>query len=554
MMIASLLLALASAPEWQSSFVVAPKDDRRLALRDLNGDGRRELISVGPDGFSLHPMDAEGRYPFVPTYEHAWTADRLGWDVADLDGDGRHELLVLDEGKRLLVHTLTDAGTLSEGRVLLEGLRCFLPRGRWYTSFVRDVDGDGRLDLALPGAGQFLLYMQNAEGDFEDPITVDSATRVSFDTGDPRELGGNFGQRVRIPFFRMEDVDGDGTRDLVADNGDEVAFHLATPDLSAKATWVLNLAKRRKALKKRRSVDLGDLFSNIDPQVQWKLAEIDGKAPRDLVLQEGNTFKLYMGGSARGPQGTPDHALKASGNVLHFMLRNVMGDDLPELQVIRAERISLGTAVRWLVLPGSLDFDVFTYLNDAGQIGTKPKKRTTLSLKIPRLLSLEDEFEEFGKEVEDKAKIAATVACLDGDGAFNDVVDATTGTMLVYRDVLTSEWEETSFESMTQGGVGMDDILEAIVLKDMDSLKDGGTKSLGMEDLRELKLTSGADLIEAINSKLTHESVRLKAPFDHNKRKRVLAMDLDSDGISDFVVLGESTEGETVIQLLVLKP
>ncbi len=553
-MIAALLLALAANGDWKGSFVVVPQDDQRLALRDMDGDGRRELLCAGPEGLNFHAMDAEGRYPMLASHHHAWTADRLGWDVADLDGDGVHEVLVLEEGKRLLAHGLSEQGGLGEGRVVLDNLACFLPRGRWYTPFVRDVNGDGRADLALPGAGQFILHIQQSDGSFADGISVNSATRIAFQTGDPSELGGRFGQRVRIPLFRMEDVDGNGTRDLVADDGDQVAFHLANPELSAQADWVLDVAQMRKKLKKRRRIDLGDLFSNIEPQVKWRLADIDGKAPRDLVIQEGNTFKIYLGGSAGGPQGSPDHALKASGNVLHFMLRNVVGDSRPELQVIRAERISLGTAVRWLVLPGSLDFDVFTYLNEDGVIGRKPHKRTGLSLSIPRLLSIEDEVESLGEELEEKAKVAASVVCLDKDGLFNDIVDGTTEDLLIYRNALTEEWNEDSLESLARNGVGLDAILEAIVLKDLDSLKDGETKTLGLDDLRELKLTSGADLIQAIAGKQPDETFRLKAPFNHVQRKRLIPMDLNADGISDLVILGRNFEGEGVIQMLVRTP
>ena len=79
-------------------------------------------------------------------------------------------------------------------------------------------------------------------------------------------------------------------------------------------------------------------------------------------------------------------------------LQYSLSDGLPELQLVRAENVSLGRVVRWLILPGKLDFDLFTYTNTAGKYGLKPQKKTTFSLQIPRLLTIEEKFEGLEEE------------------------------------------------------------------------------------------------------------------------------------------------------------
>ena len=58
-----------------------------------------------------------------------------------------------------------------------------------------------------------------------------------------RRLSATFGQSVRVPWFRMEDVDGDGQQDLVSQMGERVSFHLARPEIDALPSWQLDLAE-----------------------------------------------------------------------------------------------------------------------------------------------------------------------------------------------------------------------------------------------------------------------------------------------------------------------
>jgi Domain of unknown function (DUF1929) len=97
-----------------------------IALADLDGDGTPELIVVMADPEGGHyrvgwKLGATGK---VAGEWEPWTAipdwqpgdsKGLGADVADLDGDGRSELLVLDRGRHTIGWALDETGRASEG-------------------------------------------------------------------------------------------------------------------------------------------------------------------------------------------------------------------------------------------------------------------------------------------------------------------------------------------------------------------------------------------------------------------------------------------------------
>src|SRR5262249_55245404 len=262
-------------------------------------------------------------------------------------------------------------------------------------------------DLVIPGTSRFLIHLQTKDG-WSTALPVSFQASIGLELGDPGRLDARFAQDVEIPWFSLQDVDGDGTTDLVSETAEQVLFHLANPALPDHPTFSLDLTALRAAVAAPGRVDLDNLLANVDPQVNWKTADLDGKAPNDLVIQQGGTFNVYLGGS-RGPSlDHPDQVLKASGNVLYFLLRDVNKDGRPDLQILRAQSISLADALRLLVVPGSIDFDVFTYANlgasaaagDPGAVtgeqdvfSRKPTTRATVSLSIPALLGFVDKLQ-----------------------------------------------------------------------------------------------------------------------------------------------------------------
>jgi len=463
-------------------------------------------------------------------------------------------VVMLVDGRRVLAAHADAQGVLAMGAPLLEDPLGFLPRGVRRVNFVRDVDGDGRLDLVLPGAGRFLIHRNLGKDGFAPALTVAFRAEIGLELGDPGRLDSRFAQDVQIPWFSLEDVDGDGITDLVSQTPDEVQVHLAHPELPMQPSWSLDLAALRAELPAREGLDLDNLLANVEPQINWRTADLDGKAPDDLVVQSGGTFRVYLGGSVGPDLSQPSQVLRASGNVIYFLLRDVDGDGRPDLQLLRAATISLGDALRMLVVPGSLDFDVFTYLDvegggsEQGEVfSRRPSARTTVGLHIPALLGFLDDVQELQDDYQRRRAVPAAPLDLDGDGATNDVADLQEAGVWLWRDRVPADFKGTLRERF--GSFDVDELLEDYVISELDHMGDGGRMDIGLEDIRKLLVTPGWDLRQAVKGTDPDGKVPLAVPIEGAKMR---IEDLDGDHRSDIVITTQAAEdGTRQVQFLV---
>lgn len=538
-----LLLACASSEEveYRRNVMLVPDDGTLIALREMNGDGRKDLLWVRPEGFAVRYLHADGSFSAEDDATLAWPSERLAWDLIDLNDDGVFEIVTLS-GEGLVQRWSPGTEGKFESDLLIE-TRSYMPRGVSRMNFARDVNGDGHTDLVLPVAGLFQIYLQSDQATWEEPFEIQYEAQISYAVGDPTSLESSFGQTVRIPWFRLEDIDGDGTQDLISATSDRVDFHLAQPQLSATPTWTLDLAGLRSDLPKNKGIDLDDLFANIEARVEWKIEDVDGVAPRDLVLLVGSTIKVYLGGSTVGPVGRPDDVLKLSGTLLGFLVRNTQGSALPDLQLIRGERLSVGTVLRWLILPGSLEFDLFTYENTAGKFSRKPTRRNTIQLKIPRLLSFIDEVQELEETIEAQQKVPAQRADLDGDGVRNDIIDVEGGEVLLFLECAPPDGRNLNDLDIEN----VEGLLEEFVLEDLDALEDGAVKSFDLGGVTSWNFTPGVTLREARQGK--DPMARIKAPASDGEFG-ARGMDLTGDGRDEVLVWVELEDGSHLLQIM----
>jgi hypothetical protein len=541
--------------------VAFPQGPTQLALRDLDGDGDLELLRFDELGVAARTLTPSGTYTEAEAVLR-WPSRRTSWDLVDLDGDGRIELVTVSEGKRVERRTWTppaagseDAGGWSDPIFVLEEL-CYLPWGVARVGLARDVDGDGRADLVLPGAGVFRIRRNTtappaengeagaagAELTFAPPIQVAFEPEVRLELGAPERLSARFGQQVRVPWFRIEDVDGDGNLDLVSETTDRVAFHLARPNIDTQPTWELDLAALRGETR-GFSLDLDDLLAVVSGTAQWRIADLDGKAPNDLVIGAQGTFKTYFGGSVTGPRDTADQVLKASGNVLYFFLRDVIGDARPDLQIARGERLSLAKLLRFLLIPGKIEFDLFTYQNLEGRFDRTPTRRSTLALRVPRLLGFIEDAEKLSEELEKQWDVPARRIDWDGDGAADDVVDQRGARLVVVRNCAPGRqrWEDLP-------ATDLDGLVERVLLEDLDRVGDGGESVIDIGEIDRFAVAPGA----ALRGLAADKAPTLEVPlYGVTKERRFRGVDLDGDGRVDLVAAGKDEDNVWRVQLLV---
>ncbi len=517
-----------------------------LALRDMTGNGALELLRISSSGIVVRQLNANG------TFEEAgallqWTGKTVGWDLADLDGDGRTEILTVADG-RTLTRTQFDAeGAWSEPQTLVEAAT-YLPSGIARVPFTRDIDGDEKLDIVLPGPGRYHLRLNRGVDSadagrikWSPAIEVEYEPEIRYSLGDPTRLSATFGQRVRVPWFSMFDVDGDGRQDLVSETDERVAFHLARPEIDALPSWELDLTALKYDVSPS-DIDLDNLLSVVSGFAQWRTIDLDGVPPNDLIIGSEGTFKVYLGGAATGPIKAPDQVLKASGNVLYFFVRNVIGDGKPDLQIVRGERISLARLLKYLIIPGQIDFDVFTYQNQGGTFSRRPTRRTTLALRVPRLFSLIEDFNDLKDELEAQWDIPARRIDWDGDGQEDDIVDVVDDVLYVYLDCAPAQQR---FENISMQN-GVDALVERVVLQDLDKLEDGGQSVIDLGEINAYAVAPGKALRDATVGVTAVASFPLWSGEDDRELR---SRDIDGDGRLDIVTVVET---KTTLQVQIL--
>ncbi len=154
-------------------------------LRDLNGDGLDDLVSVKGITVSVFlatPGAATGPFTLARTLEGSGLLQS-----ADLDGDGTEDLLVR-RGEETLLYRGCKPGSAyaCEGPLAVEAswsslLTTLMP--------ARDMDGDGRRDFFVTDGGRLWLHLADARG-------APSATPVWAARGDP--LYNSFGGVVPL--------------------------------------------------------------------------------------------------------------------------------------------------------------------------------------------------------------------------------------------------------------------------------------------------------------------------------------------------------------------
>jgi hypothetical protein len=185
--------SLAKAADYATS-----ANERLVALGDVNGDGRLDLVGLDANTLSTPVVDVllgngDGTFQAAKQTTVPSTCDANDLAVADLTGDGRADVVVVD------ACGLTPLIASSTGSLAIEAHITAGPTTVGVAA--ADLDGDHRVDLAVASQGDvgLRLYHGNGDGTFAPPRLYTSG-----DTAGKVAVG---------------DVDGDGKVDVVFSAG-----------------------------------------------------------------------------------------------------------------------------------------------------------------------------------------------------------------------------------------------------------------------------------------------------------------------------------------------
>lgn len=142
----------------------------RIMLGDINGDGRLDIASFGGGFLRAHIADGMGNLTAGPTV----TAPSYVWDsaVGDLDGDGRVDAAMLASGelKLYIAPSLGDRFAVPQVYPLSSSSDAVR---------IRDLDGDGKRDvLVLQDSAGLAFFANKGDG------SLKAAQLVAFDGSD----------------------------------------------------------------------------------------------------------------------------------------------------------------------------------------------------------------------------------------------------------------------------------------------------------------------------------------------------------------------------------
>ncbi len=265
-----------------------------LAVGDVSGDGRADLLAAAP---ALRMLKVRRQLPdgsLDQPYTVALTNNACEPDsvqIADLNGDGRLDVVVAERGCGMDLLLQNAAGVLEPGP-FLASLDPYLVRAA-------DLNGDGRADLIGIGSGTDVsIWLQRSDGVWGAPTLVPLAHMGTLD-------------------LAVGDINGDGRPDIVVASGG-----------SGPPGKGLGLLLQRAD----GGFDAGG-YLDVDPVWgAWGLAigDIDGDGRADIVagfLGAGlGVFRQAANGQLQ-----PMQVLPGFDSVCHLRLADLDGDGRQDL-------------------------------------------------------------------------------------------------------------------------------------------------------------------------------------------------------------------------------
>lgn len=351
-----------------------------VEAQDLNGDGRQDIIVVHTSTDHGEPhrwvsvffQTPTGKYSGMPdqTFTPTAATGAIAW--ADIDAAPGVEVLSFTQDGVWYQPIENGRYSLTPRRLLF--LPTFFDQPQtdalpvWYGT--ADLDGDGRADLVVPRADDYMIFFQTEVGRFRRCRWIAAAGRRSVE----KKEGAFLSLSATLPPLHAEDFNGDGRRDLMITDGDHFEYWLqqADHDFAEARTGAFDLTFFKEQLKSDQVqsvvADLVDV--NGDQAVDMVVAYTHGEIG---VFESIMTQVLVFFGRKDQPYGkTPDQIINLNGVSIDPRQVDINKDGCQDL-VVSSLRTDLFAGLKGAALKSvSVTYYIYLFDRDEGRFSESP--------------------------------------------------------------------------------------------------------------------------------------------------------------------------------------
>ncbi len=532
--VACLALAVQAAPK-----DAAPKDNATelvqtlepafdvadYQLIDLDGDGRPELVVVGSNG-ELRTYDADraspGKLASTPVGS-AVLADPAHTllDLASLLGDAKQSQLVALAPDGVTLYVADEQGELRLLANLTRRARFTLRVGEpMWADFVTDVNADGSPDIVAPSSSRLEVWIN--QGLAQDPKTSRAlpsfkktaavATEITrWGSRTSRNLSDVLESSFAIPKLAVRDVNGDHRPDLYVSEGSTRSWHLQRADGSFPETPDVTVdLSLFRDTTEVAKIRPGHTLAVRD-EPTIETRDLDGDGIPDYAIAHRRKVWVFLS-TKNGPQfTTPSTIVKTADDITALSLVHLDDDNLPDLLLIKVQVPTIAELIRGVFGDWDVDIDATGYKNvDGKSFESTPRWKHELVVRLPAILKLFKNPEQFIQRFEEAAKRFRGGTIGDFNG------DQKPDVLLVSEDKSKAElWRGRTSEPDAGEKTTLDRQLRRVLFEDTDATWDLDRIAMafaGFAERRAAALTGGrpADSSFALRDRANFELTALR--------------------------------------------